>query len=118
MLHEETDGGTAGAAAEAVIELLIGIDVERRGLLAMKGTQGLVAATNLPERQVGVDHLDDVHPRQQLVDEGFGDTPGRHLDSSRGEYRGVVNRYRCTAARKQWADIVGVPAVSSRPTLF
>ena len=69
VFHQEADGRAVRAAAEAVVELLARADRERRRLLAVERAAGHVVRAGLLQRHVAVDHLDDVHPRQQRLDE-------------------------------------------------
>src|SRR5690606_20607197 len=41
-VHQEADGIAAGAAAEAVVELLVRADTERGGLLVVEGAEGRI----------------------------------------------------------------------------
>lgn len=47
VVHEKAEGVAAGAAAEAVIELLVGADAERRGFLFMERAAGGVVLAGL-----------------------------------------------------------------------
>src|SRR5207302_8969983 len=59
----------ADAAAEAVEEPLVTMDVERRRLLAVKGTEPFVGGAGLLQRHVILDHDDDVGLVLQVVNE-------------------------------------------------
>ena len=49
-------------------------DRERRLVVVVKRAQRLVVLAGFLQRKSRVDHLDDVHPRYQIVDEGLGNT--------------------------------------------
>ncbi len=66
--------GAVLAAAEAVIELLFRADPERGRLFAVERAAGFVLAPLLLERHARADDLGDIGARDQLVDEGFGDS--------------------------------------------
>ncbi len=76
MIHEKSDRGAVHAAAEAVIELLVGHDVERRRLLAVKRAAGFEFLAGFFERHAAADQLDDVGAGDQLVDEVLWDAAG------------------------------------------
>ena len=61
------------AAAEAVIELLARADREGGRLLVVEGAAGHVVAPGLLQRDARSDHVDDIDPREQLVDEVLWD---------------------------------------------
>jgi hypothetical protein len=61
-----------GAAAEAVEELLVDADPERRRLLVVERAAGLVLAPGLLQLHAAADHLDDVGAGDELVDEVLG----------------------------------------------
>ena len=73
IFHQEADGGAMSATAEAMVELLGGTDAERGRLLAVERAAGHVVGAGLLERDVAVDHLDDVDPSEQRLDEIVGD---------------------------------------------
>ena len=60
VLHQEADGGAVGAAAEAVVELLVVADGERGGLLVVKGAAGLVVLAGLLQRHAAPIEVDDI----------------------------------------------------------
>ena len=66
---EKLEDVAADAAAEAVKEPLVAIDVERRRLLAVKRAEPLVRGAGLLQRHVVLDHDDDVGVVLQVVDE-------------------------------------------------
>ena len=90
--HQEADRRAVRAAAEAVVEALRRADRERRRLLAVKRAEAFVVAAGALQRDAGADHLDDVGSGDELVDEGFGDSPGhsRNYPSARADYNGWV----------------------------
>src|SRR5690606_21018931 len=69
VLHDEAERGPVRTAAEAVIELLVGADRERRRLLVVERAAGLVLPPRALQLHAAADHLDDVDARDQLVDE-------------------------------------------------
>jgi hypothetical protein len=69
VLHEEAERRAVRPAAEAVIELLGRAHREGRRLLAVEGAAGLVVRARLLERDEPIDHLDDVDPPEQRLDE-------------------------------------------------
>ena len=69
MELEELEHVAANAAAEAVKEAFLGIDVERRRLLGVKRTEALPRRPHLLERYVLLNHLQDVYLQAQIVDE-------------------------------------------------
>ncbi len=71
VFHEKSDRGAMGAAAEAMIELLIRADGEGWGFFVVEGAAGLIILAGLAKLDAGADQIDNVGPRQQVVDE-FG----------------------------------------------
>jgi hypothetical protein len=66
--HHELEGVALGAAAEAVEEAAVDVDVERRGALGMEGAQALqLAATGGLERHRLPHQLRQVDPRPDLL---------------------------------------------------
>ena len=78
IVHQEPDGSAVRPASEAVVELLVGDDGERGRLLVVERAARLELLAGAPERDVVLDHLDDVGRGDEVVDEGLGDTP-RHV---------------------------------------
>ncbi|MNQ42737.1 hypothetical protein D3C85_564450 [compost metagenome] len=72
MVHDEAEGVAAGAAAEAVIELLVGADAERRSLFLVERAAGSVIFAGLFQLQARADHIDDVGAVQKVVNEALG----------------------------------------------
>ena len=64
------------AAAEAVVELLVGAHPERRRLLVVERAAGFALAAGLLELHAAADQLHDVGACDQLVDEGLRDAAG------------------------------------------
>ncbi len=60
IIHDKADGVAAGAAAKAVVELLVGADTEGRGFFLVEGASGGVVAAALFELYATVDHIDYV----------------------------------------------------------
>jgi hypothetical protein len=67
--HQEADGGTVSATAEAVVELLARTDRERRGFFGVKRTAGHEFTAHSTQRHPSVDDLDEIHSAKQLIDE-------------------------------------------------
>ncbi len=76
VFHQKRQRSAGRTAAEAVIELLLRIDAERRRLFVVKRAQRLKVATGFAQRHARIDHVDDVDPRQQIIDEGLGNPAG------------------------------------------
>ena len=74
-IHQKADGGAVGAATKAMIEILLGTDGEGRCFLVVERARRLEFAAGLGQRDAPADQLHDVGPRDQLIDEGLGDTP-------------------------------------------
>ena len=68
---DELDHVAADAAAEAVEEALLAVDVERRRLLAVERAQPFHVAPASLERHDVADHLHDVGVQMQIVEEGL-----------------------------------------------
>ena len=107
VLHQERQRRAGRATTEAVIELLFRIDAERRGLFVVKRTQRLKVAAGLAQRHARVDHVDDVDPRQQIVDERLGNPAGHaavYLSRSiRSQMSESVDRNRNQIKRRRAA---------------
>ena len=73
MLDQERERVAALAAAEAVEDPAVGIDLERRRLLVVEGTEALEAAAGLLERDVPADELDEVGAIADRLERLFGD---------------------------------------------
>lgn len=72
VVHDEAEGVAASAATEAVIELLVGADAERRSLFLMERAAGGVVLAGLFQLQARADHIDDVGAVQKVVNEALG----------------------------------------------
>ena len=70
---EKLEDVAADAAAEAVEEPLVAVDVKRRRLLAVKRAEPLVGGAGLLQRHVVLDDDDDVGLVLQVVDEVWGE---------------------------------------------
>ena len=72
-LAHERDDVALGPAAEAVVEALLLVDRERRGLLGVEGAQTLPAPADPLQLDVVADHRDEVgrlpNPDHVLVDD-------------------------------------------------
>jgi hypothetical protein len=73
VLHQESDRGAVRLAAEAMVELLRLAHRERRGLLAVKRAAGNVIRARPLQLHVAVDHVHDIDPAEQFLDEGLRD---------------------------------------------
>ncbi len=82
VVHDEAQGIAAGAAAEAVIELLVGADAERRGFLFVERAAGGVVLAGFFHLQARADHVDDVGAVQKVVNEALGISPAMAFSSS------------------------------------
>src|SRR5579883_73751 len=72
-LHDEVEHVAAGAAAEALVELVRGIDGKRGRLLVMEGAQAGIAVRARPfQPNVLADHADDVDRPLDLLREIHG----------------------------------------------
>ena len=69
VLHEETQRGAMFAAAETVIKPFRRADRKRRGFFVVKRAAGLELAARFLELYAAADHLDDIRPGDQIVDE-------------------------------------------------
>ncbi|MCY1512266.1 hypothetical protein D9M68_467200 [compost metagenome] len=76
VVHDEAEGVAAGAAAEAVIELLVRADAEGWRLFVMEGAACGVVLAGLFQLHARADHFDYVGAVQQVVDEALGDEAG------------------------------------------
>jgi len=76
VLHQEADGGAVCAAAETVEELLLAAHRERGALLGVERAQGLEIPSGFTQRQMRLDQIDDVDPRNEIVDELLGEASG------------------------------------------
>ncbi len=83
VAHEKAYDRPVGAAAKAVIELLLGADGEGRRLLVVKGAAGLELAAGFLERDVGVNDFDDVRSGHQVVDEILRNSTRHLMEKSR-----------------------------------
>jgi len=88
VLHEETDGAAMGAAAEAMVELLLATDSKGGGLLVVKGAACLIVLSRLAQVDAVVDEFDDVGASEQVVDEIGGNPAGHGLKLAEARERG------------------------------
>src|ERR1700674_4231075 len=80
--REELEDVAARAASEAIEESLVAIDMERRGLLAMKRAESFVALAGELERSDLRHEVDDVGRRSHLRDYGVIQVYECHQPSS------------------------------------
>src|SRR3569832_541152 len=76
ICHEKSDGGSVGAAAEAMIKLLGGAHSERQRQHNKKQTASTVVLSGLAHRHARVDERDDVDAAHEFVDELLWYTAG------------------------------------------
>jgi hypothetical protein len=69
VIHEESEHRAVLAAAEAVVELLVGAHPEGRGFLVVERAAGLVLAPGLLQLHARADDLHDVGAGDEFVDE-------------------------------------------------
>ena len=68
----KAEGVAASAAAEAVVELLVGADAERRRLFFVERAAGGVVLAGLFHLQARADNIDDVGAVQKVVNKALG----------------------------------------------
>jgi len=74
---DERDDVAGLAAAEALVETLVGIDVEGRRFFVVEGAEALEAGAGLAEGRDPAHHIDDVHAKLQIAETGgFDDGHG------------------------------------------
>jgi len=61
VLHHEVEDVPAAAAPEAIVKLVLGIDMERWGLLLMKRAQSQVPVARAPQLDDLSDDVDNVN---------------------------------------------------------
>ena len=76
VLHHELEHVAARAAAEAVINLSLGVDVERGRLFLMERAKRLVRGTAALELEVCADDLDDVVRASDVFENVLGNDLG------------------------------------------
>lgn len=76
MVHEKAEGITARAATEAVVELFVGADAERRGLFFVERAAGGVVLAGFFQLHARADNIDDVGAVQEVVNKALGNQPG------------------------------------------
>ncbi len=81
-----------GAAAEAVVELLVLADGEGGGLLVVEGATGLVILAGLAQLDAAADQIDDVGAGEEVIDELRGDSAGHGIEPSRRAKAAVIGR--------------------------
>ncbi len=69
VFHQEADRVAAGAAAEAVVELLVGVDAEGGAFLVVEGAERGVVLARFAQVHAGIDHVDDIDALEQVIDE-------------------------------------------------
>lgn len=71
VVHDEAERVAAGAAAEAVVELLVRADGERGSLFLVERAAGAVVLAGFLQLDARTHHLDDVGAVQQVIDEAL-----------------------------------------------
>src|SRR5690606_20351179 len=74
VVHQKIDGIPVCATAEAMVKLLFTVYGERGGFFVMKRTARMVVLALLFQLHPRVDEIDDVGPRQQVIDENAWDS--------------------------------------------
>ena len=82
VFHQEAHGVAGGAAAEAVVELLVRGDGEGGRLFLVEGAAGGIVAAGLLQRHAGIDQRHQIGAREQVLDEVFGNAAGHGRESS------------------------------------
>ena len=75
-VHDKAKRIAAGAAAEAIIELLVRADAEGGRLFIMKRAQRRVVFTGFLEFQARANDLDDIGPSEKVIDKALRNKPG------------------------------------------
>ena len=73
VFHDELEDAAPGAAAEAVVGLLLRADVEGWGFLAVEGAEGAPTRAGAFEREVAADDFDNVAGGGDALDTFLGD---------------------------------------------
>ena len=103
VVHEKTEGVTAGAATEAVVELLFRIDAEGGGFLVVEGAARAVVFTGLLEFYAAIDDIHDVDAIQKIVNKGLRNSSG-HDQGLRPARRGPAQS-GCGGSRRRAAAL-------------
>ena len=80
LLHQELEHIAMLAAAETMVALAGGVDVEGGGLLLVERTAGLEGTAHAPERDPGVNEADNVGSGANLLQDTVCDALG-HMDA-------------------------------------
>ena len=84
IFHDELEDAASGAAAEAVVGLLLRADMERRGFLAVKRTERAPTRAGALQREVAADDFNDVAGGGDALDAFLGDAGHGPEFSGRG----------------------------------
>ena len=76
VVHDEAKGIATCAAAEAVIELLVGADAERGGFFLVEWAAGGVVLSGFFQLNTRTHHFDDIGAVEQVINEGLWDQAG------------------------------------------
>ena len=68
VVHQEVDSVAVRTAAKAVVKLFFTIDGERGGFFVMERTARVIILALLFQLYPGIDQIDDVGARQQVID--------------------------------------------------
>ena len=104
VFHEEADGGAMRAATEAVIELLYGVHVKRRGFFVVEGAAALRFAPAAFQCDARTHHFDNVDAGEELVNEMLGNASGhgRSIGQDRGSGESAAWRARMNRPANQF----------------
>ena len=78
MFNDEIEDIASASASEAIIELILGIYLEGRGLLLMKWTEPDMAISRAAQRDHPANHIDNVH----CLFHKSGNTGNSHLQQA------------------------------------
>ena len=119
VLHEEAEHVSAGAAAEAVVDLALLVDVERGGLLLVERAQRLVGGTGALQVEAGADDVNDVVSEADVFQRALGNDGGHRcgrplrrsggpsglLFAEHGEKTlAVISRFAWRPVPRAWQD--------------
>jgi hypothetical protein len=72
-IHQESNGGTVGAATKAMIKLLLRTDCKRWGFFVVKRATGLEFAAGALEGDTALYDLNDIDAPEEFLDKGVRD---------------------------------------------
>ncbi|MNP25545.1 hypothetical protein D3C76_1183580 [compost metagenome] len=94
MVHDEAKGIAAGAAAEAVVELLVRADGEGGGLFLVERAAGAVVLAGLLQLDARTHHIENVGAVEQVIDEGLRYQAGHSLFGAQNGPKHTLRRGR------------------------